>query len=82
MSAHVLSNILKEMGKETKSEACQAFYRFFYYEVNKLNNTGAQMLDSIYHMPLKLIVFLMWKCQNFAMLWVPLHNRGDFCVHI
>ena len=26
MSAHVLLNVLKEFGKEIKSEACRAFY--------------------------------------------------------
>ena len=47
MSAHVLLNILNELGKEIKYEACQAFYPFF---SAKFNNTGARMLDSINHM--------------------------------
>ena len=34
---------------EIKGEACQAFYLFFCNKLNKFNNTGAQMLDSIYH---------------------------------
>ena len=38
-------------GKEIKCEACQAFY-LFRKQFNKVNNTGAQMLDSIYHMTL------------------------------
>ena len=29
MSAHVLLNLLNELGKEIKSETCRAFYRFF-----------------------------------------------------
>ena len=29
MSAHVLLNLLKELGKEIKYEACRAFYLFF-----------------------------------------------------
>ena len=29
MSAHVLLNLLNELGKEIKWEACQAFYLFF-----------------------------------------------------
>ena len=29
MSVHVLLNLLKELGKSDKSEACQAFYYFF-----------------------------------------------------
>ena len=33
-----------------KCKACRAFYLFFHNEFNKFNNTGAQMLDSMYHM--------------------------------
>ena len=29
MSAHVLLNLLNELGKEIKCETCQAFYLFF-----------------------------------------------------
>ena len=29
MSAHVLLNLLNDMGKEIKWEACRAFYLFF-----------------------------------------------------
>ena len=29
MSAHVLLNLLNELGKVIKSEACRAFYHFF-----------------------------------------------------
>ena len=54
MSAHVLLNLLNELGKEIKCEACQAFY-LFHSEFNKLNNTRSRMLDSIYHMTLRLL---------------------------
>ena len=37
-----------------KCEACRAFY-YFSQPVDKFNNTGARMLDFIYHMTLKLI---------------------------
>ena len=37
-----------------KCEACRAFYHLC-NEFNKFNNTVALMLDSIYHMTLKLI---------------------------
>ena len=50
MSAHVLLNLLYELGKEIKWEACRAIYLFFSY-----NNTRAWMLDSIYHMTLRLL---------------------------
>ena len=29
MSAHVLLNLFKELGKKLKCEACRAFYHFF-----------------------------------------------------
>ena len=33
MSAHVLLNLLNELGKEIKCEACQAFFLFFSQQV-------------------------------------------------
>ena len=42
MSAHVLLNILNELGEVRK-------------DFNKFNNTRARMLDSIYHMALRLL---------------------------
>ena len=48
MSTHVLLNLLNELWKSDKSLFCN--------ELNKFNNTGARMLDSIYHMTLKLQV--------------------------
>ena len=47
MSSHVLLNLLKELGKAIKCEACNEF--------NKINNTRARVLDSIYHMTLRLL---------------------------
>ena len=49
MSAHVLLNLLNELGKKIKCEVCRVFIPFR-NKYNKLNNTGARMLDSIYHM--------------------------------
>ena len=46
MSAHVLLNLLNELGEKIRCEA-------FSNEFNKFNNTGARMQDSIYHMTLK-----------------------------
>ena len=54
MSAHFLLILLNELGKEIKCEACRAFY-LFRNEFNKFNNTRARMLDSIYHMTLRLL---------------------------
>ena len=36
MSAHVLLNLLNELGKEIKSEACPLFYVFFATSLIKL----------------------------------------------
>ena len=44
MSAHVLLNLLNELRKRDK-----------FYEFNKFNNTGAPLLDYIYHMTLRLL---------------------------
>ena len=51
MSAHVLMNLLNELVKRDKMRILSLFSN----EFNKFNNTGAQMLDSIYHMTLKLM---------------------------
>ena len=55
MSAHVLLNLLNEFGKVINYEACRAFNHFFRNEFNKFINTGARMLDSIYHMTINLL---------------------------
>ena len=53
MSAHVLLNLLNELGKKIRCEALPSILSVFPNEFNKLNNTGARMQDSIYHMTLK-----------------------------
>ena len=59
MSAHVLLNLLNELGKSDKMRGLPSILLLFRNEFNKFNNTGARMLDSIYHMTLKLkIAFL------------------------
>ena len=53
MSAHVLLNLLKRFEKEIKCEAWSALYIYLFRgDFNKINNTGARMLDFIYHMTL------------------------------
>ena len=54
MSAHVLLNLLNELGKSDKMRGLPSILLLFRNEFNKFNNTGARMLDSIYHMTLKL----------------------------
>ena len=55
MSAHVLFNLLNKLGKSDKMRGLPSFLLLFRNEFNKYNNTGARMLDSCYHMTLKLI---------------------------
>ena len=50
MSAHVLLNLLNELGKIDKMRGLPSILSLFGNEFNKFNNTRARMLDSIYHM--------------------------------
>ena len=49
MSAHVLLNLLNELGKSDKMRGLPSILSLFRNEFNKFNNTRGQMLDSIYH---------------------------------
>ena len=61
MSAHVLLNLLNELGKKIK------------FEDNKFNITRARMLDSIYHMPNTLKShFWRKKRYDFVILYATL----------
>ena len=55
MSAHVLLNLLNELGKKDKLRGLLSNLSLFPNELNKLNKTRAGMLDSIYHMTLRLL---------------------------
>ena len=50
MSAHVLLNLLNELGKSDKMRGLPSILSLFRNEFNKFNNTRARMSDSIYHM--------------------------------
>ena len=54
MSTHVLLNSLNELGKRDK-RGLPSILSLFRNEFNKFNNTRAQMLESIYHMALRLL---------------------------
>ena len=49
MTAQVLLSLLNELRKRDKMRGLPSFLSLFRNEFNKLNNTGTQMLDSIYH---------------------------------
>ena len=53
MNAHVLLNLLNELGKKIRCEALLSILSVFPNEFNKFNNAGARMQDSFYHMTLK-----------------------------
>ena len=55
MSAHVLLNLLNELGKIDKMRGLPSILSLFRNEFNKFNNTRARMLDSIYHMILSIL---------------------------
>ena len=50
MSAHVLLNLLNELGKRDKMRGLPSILSLFCNEFDKFNSTRARMLDSICHM--------------------------------
>ena len=46
----MLLNLLNELGKSDKMSGLSSNLSFFRNEFDKFNNTGARMLDFIYHM--------------------------------
>ena len=55
MCAQVLLNLLNKLRKRDKMLGKPRILSLFCNMFNKFNNTGARMLDSIYHMTLKLL---------------------------
>ena len=50
MSAHVVLNLLNELGKRDQMRGLPSILSLFRNEFDKFNNTRARMLDSIYCM--------------------------------
>ena len=48
-------HVLNELGKRDKMRGLSSILSLFRNEFNKFNNTRARMLDSIYHMTLRLL---------------------------
>ena len=48
MSAHVLLNLLNELGKRDKMRGLQSILSLFRNKFSKFNNTRGRMLDSIH----------------------------------
>ena len=55
MSAKGLLNLSKELRKGDKMRGLLSILSLFCNRFNKFNNTGARMLDYIYHVTLKLL---------------------------
>ena len=55
MSAHVLLNLLNELGKRDKMRGLPSILSLFRNEFDKFNNSRARMLYSIYHMTLRFL---------------------------
>ena len=55
MSSHALLILLNKLGKRDKMRGLSSILSLFRIEFNKFNNTRAQMLDSIYHMTLRIL---------------------------
>ena len=54
MSANVLLNLLNKLGKRDIMRGLPSILTLFRNEFNKFNNTRARMLDSIYHIDIKI----------------------------
>ena len=68
MSAHVLLNLLNQLGKRDKMQGLSSILSFFCNEFNEFNNTIAQMLDSLYHITLRLLWNLISGVKNVMIL--------------
>ena len=66
MSVHVLLNLFNELGKSDKLRGMPSILSLFRNEFNKLNNTGARMLDSFYHMTVSVYMCLVVTCWKRA----------------
>ena len=55
-AAHVLLNLLNELGKRDKMRDLSSILSLFRNEFNKFNNTGARMISSIYYMTINIIL--------------------------
>ena len=73
MSAHVLLNLLNELGKSDKRLGLSTISLLFRNEFNKFSNTGACLLDSIYHMTLKILKMHFRYTDESASFFNPLN---------
>ena len=55
MSAHVLLNVLNELGKRDKMRGLASILSLFRNDLNKFIKINARVIDSIYYMKLRLL---------------------------
>ena len=67
MSAHVLLNLLNELGKSDKMRGLPSILSLFRNKFNKFNNTRARMLDSIYSHFWRQNIIILLLCSNVVM---------------
>ena len=81
MRAHDLLILLNELGKRDKIQGLPSVLYLFRKKINKFNNTGARMLDSIYHMTLNYFCVKRLRfCHIFlTSLWTSLHSVPKIC---
>ena len=74
MSAPALLNLLNKLVKSDQVRCLSSIYSLLRNEVKKFNNTGARVLDSIYHMTLRLLLNHISgvKRYNFADMYATL----------
>ena len=64
MSAYALLNLSNKLRKRDKMGDLPSISSLFRIELNKFGNTGAQKLDSIYHMTLRLLWSLIFYIKT------------------
>ena len=61
MSAHALLKLLNELRKTDTIRGLPSILSLFRNKFNKLNNTGARMLNSVYHVIKIILKLYFWR---------------------
>ena len=77
MSAHLLLNLLNELGKSDKMRGLPSILSLFCNAFNKYNNTRTRMLDSIYHIKNTLKFYSCVKSLHVPLLTQRCYERHD-----
>ena len=64
MSAHVILNLLNELRKRDEMRGLTNILSRFRNKFDKFTNTGLRMLDSFYHIALRLFKYCIFLCEN------------------